>query len=168
MAIELIATVGAENANSYVTIEEADEIIQLNMFLSVYWDVAELNSQKSVLVLASRILDEQIHWFGLPTEEEQALAWPRTVTWTRNGDSIEEDVIPRFLKIATSELGCHLLQKNRMTDPLTMGYKSMKVDTLQLEIDKTYNQSVLPDSIWQIVKYYGDKNDVSQPILHRR
>lgn len=163
MAVDIRATPGASDANCYLTQTEADGIIDQNMYLLPYWEIASVDRQRSALVMATRILDEQIEWVGLPTYEDQALQWPRTSTFTRNGQAIEQDVVPDFVKVATAELACYLLQKNRMADPVTMGFKMMKADTLQLQIDKNWAAEVMPDSVWQIVKYWGEKKS-NQPI----
>jgi len=157
MAIPVIdATVGGENSNSYLTVAEAEDIMDANLY-ATSWDSATADQKTVSLVMSTRILDEQINWYGFIKDDDQALRWPRRNVKTLDGVWVDDDIIPKFIKDATTELAKQLLAGDRTADSETMGYSRLKVDVLEIELDKYDRSDILPNSVYSIVQPYGDR-----------
>lgn len=104
----LVETPGAANANTYATLAEANVYISSRLNTTV-WDDSTTDQKNAALLQAARLLDSVMCWTGSPTDEDvQALAWPRTGMYNRNGGAIASNVIPQQLKDAQSELARQL------------------------------------------------------------
>lgn len=89
---------GVANANSYVTVAEY-RAYATPRGVSLPVADAEVETQ---LILACDYL-ESLSWLGMPTYDDQALAWPRDEI--RIGCSlIADDVIPNKIKLAQMQL----------------------------------------------------------------
>lgn len=134
MALTIVATPGAANANSYLTLAEAVAYFE-GRATAQEWEDAD--SQEALLVMATRVLDAVLspgrqlilgddcecsyyrirpHWTGAPATEAQALAWPRTGMYNRNGFAIASTVVPQDLKNAVAELAYQLAREDRTLD----------------------------------------------------
>ncbi len=77
MALTLVATVGASNANSYATVAEAlTEAEGRHPPPTAFMD-EDPAVQAACLVTATQLLD-QLAWVGSRVDTVQALAWPRS------------------------------------------------------------------------------------------
>lgn len=98
----IVATPGAPNANSYLDLVEAQNLIDYRLS-SGSWSERSDDDRARALILATRAIDR--HRFdGLPLRPGQALAWPRTgqpASW----DKIPEDVREACLSQAIALLG---------------------------------------------------------------
>lgn len=124
----LIATPNAANANSYLTVVEAQAYFDTRLPVAG-WE--EADNQEMLLIMATRVLNfalaprrRFVHpstkgarskgelgyfivfptWTGLPATTTQALPWGRIGMYDLNGNAIASDVIPQELKNATAEL----------------------------------------------------------------
>lgn len=163
MAITIIATPGAANANSYVTKAEASAVggyWETRLF-NTKWTSATDANKNAALVWATRLLDDWVDWVGSKVDirENQALRWPRYNAKDIDGEWYESDEIPPFLKDATSELAGHLLSltADPTAPPDTQGFKSLKVGSLALEVDVKDRDmyTLIPDSVVAIIEPYG-------------
>lgn len=107
MAVVLVATPGAADANTYPTVAE----------FRAYWEtrapapewLANLASVPDAtiapyLVQGTRALDSAFKWNGQATDiDVQNLCFPRTSLLNRHGGALASDVIPRQLKEAVCE-----------------------------------------------------------------
>lgn len=155
MALTVITTPGATDANSYCSKTEADTYFQAHLY-KTDWENASSSNKNIALVMATRILDEQVDWAGYIADDEQALRWPRDSVFTIDGVELDDDTIPDFLKNATAEMAMYLLASNRTADDETLGFSRIKAEGLEMVIDKTDRQEVIPDAVYQMVKNYGD------------
>lgn len=104
MAATIDETVGGENANSYVTLAEADAFFE-EQALSTAWDAAADDDKNRALISATRRLDQE-DFRGVPvnsltgkaSSDTQALQWPRS------GAGFLKTVIPEPIKRATMKL----------------------------------------------------------------
>ena len=102
----LIATVGAANANSYLSLAGANSIAE-GMIGTLSWASATDENKAKALITATNGL-ETLGWIGSRTTTTQALAWPRTDAAC--GDkSYGDDEIPREVELATFDLANALL-----------------------------------------------------------
>jgi hypothetical protein len=140
MTVTLVATVGADDANSYITVSTADDLAEL-AFDAAVWADADADDQRRALIQATAQLDV-LPWVGERATETQALAWPRTDA-VINGRPIPDDEIPREVEQATFDVAVALLQEAASpTAPATgslipgipnSDLKSAKLDVLELE-----------------------------------
>lgn len=133
MPIDIVATVGAADANSFVTIAEADAYLAARLNSSA-WTGTE--PKKQAVVEATRELSAMAY-LGNRVDAVQALSWPRFNA--RNPDGVSSldvfaiDVLPQRVKDATCELALEFL-KAGTTDlaalPATAGVIEKTVDVL--------------------------------------
>lgn len=146
----LVATPGASNANSYLTLAEATEYYTTRSEV-LGWEDAD--DQSALLMWATRVIDSSLSgyrvfvpsgqggyyrigpkWTGAPATSTQALAWPRIGMLDRNGNPIASTVIPIDLKNATAELAGVLGTKDITVDNdiAMQGITSVKAGSVAL------------------------------------
>jgi len=163
MAITLIATPGSSSSNTYCTLASAGEFLEQNIHAYSTWSSATTANRNACLAWATRLLDDQMKWNGAKSDplgigtEQQALKWPRENVYDDNGDEIDDDTIPKFLVRATAEYARYLLSSDRTADYDTYGYKYLKADVLEMEINTMDRKPVMPLSVWEMIKFYGVK-----------
>lgn len=116
MPLTVIATPGATNANSFVTVAEADAYVDAQMERTG-WPVAADDKARALFAATADI--SALTFVGSRTATEQALAWPRSQApnpdarndngWPNNIPSwdivyFDDAVIPQRVKDATCEL----------------------------------------------------------------
>jgi hypothetical protein len=161
MPITIVATAGASNANSYITLAEADAYLDGRLNVGA-WTAATTDTKNRALVEAQRTLTP-LPWAGSRTTDTQALAWPRQ--YVANPDAplpltavarenltpayvvyYEDDVIPVRLKEAQAELALEFL-KAGTTDlavaDSTADVIRKKVDVLETEYAKPMERVAL-------------------------
>jgi hypothetical protein len=137
----IVATAGASNANSYLTIAGADSIAN-GMIGTLAWASASADEKARALITATNGL-ETLRWIGERTSATQSLSWPRT--GANCGDkSIADDDIPREIELATFDLANGLLDDPAMlrsaptNESLVPGVSNrdlrrLKLDVMELE-----------------------------------
>lgn len=76
MPLTIIATPGAVNANSYVTVAQADAYLAARLNAGA-WTSATADTKAAALIEAQRSM-QTLPWLGARATASQALAWPRT------------------------------------------------------------------------------------------
>lgn len=154
VTMTLVATPGAATANSYCIRQEGDAYHQVHLY-NTPWTQADDWKKEAALIMATRILDEQVAWNGQLASTTQALRWPRSGVLDRDGLTYcESATIPTFLKHATAELARHLLIEDRTKDR-GFGIASVTADTVEVVFDKLDQKPVLPASVAAILAPYG-------------
>jgi hypothetical protein len=140
-APSIVATAGAANANSYLTVAGADSIAN-GMVGTLSWTTATSDNKARALITATNGL-ETLSWIGERSSSTQALNWPRTDASC--GDKvIASDEIPRELELATFDLANDLLdhpallKSSPTNDALVTGVpnrdlRRLKLDVMELE-----------------------------------
>ena len=154
MAVTIDATAGGANANSYITLAEADTFVEAMISSSDVskWTTGNDDTRNRALTAAAERLDRE-RFLGARATNTQARQWPRT--GVRKPDTyvntyatgfpfrISEDYftdteIPDQVKRAQIELAVYL--KNNV-DGISLGgledFKSVKIGSLQVTPDKT-------------------------------
>jgi hypothetical protein len=146
MTVTLVATVGASNANSYLSLAAADAIAA-TMLQTKGWNDATTDEKSKALIAATRYLD-QLEWIGSKTDPTQALLWPR-VDASCGEKSYATDVIPEEVKYATFDLADSLLINPSLVTASPAGsnelipgipnadLKSASVDVIRVEFKST-------------------------------
>jgi hypothetical protein len=111
MAVTIDATVGSADANSYITLAEAETYMEGRLNVDL-WDAATDATKDIALVEAQRWLTP-MGWVGERTDGTQALSWPRQ--WAFDPDSpiqdyFDTDVIPVRVKDAQAELALQFIK----------------------------------------------------------
>lgn len=171
MAVTLIATPGAANANSYLTAVEAQAYMDTRITIRE-WDDAD--SQDVLLIMATRVLDAlsqpyktlcppsggspayyivRPQWTGAPATTTQRLAWPRLGMFDYNGNAINPATIPQTLKDVTAELAAQLAQEDRTLDNsvITQGLTSIKAGSVALTFKQNIMPQVIPDAVYNMM-----------------
>lgn len=172
MAIEVIATPNAANANSFVTLEEYayyhERRLPLDPPVVVTGDVAARNVIMATRVLSSMIVARKSirwdkagnpyyytsrAWTGEIATSTQSLAWGRKGMLDRLGRVIAENVIPQELKDSTSELAGQLGLGDRTldSDVKVQGITSIKAGSVGLTFKETIETQVLPDAVLNLM-----------------
>lgn len=146
---------GLTNSNSYCTTAEADSYHETTRLHNSAWESAA--DPEIALIWATRLLDEQVRWKGVISNEDQALRWPRSYVYTRDGVLIEGDTIPTWLKNATAELALYLVSEDRLAEAGTRGFEEIKLPGIKIKPDKRDRKPVIPRSVWSIIAPYGSR-----------
>lgn len=167
MAITLVTTAGATNANAYCTTDEYDSYFESKTNVASSVINVSYENKKAGIVWATRLLDERVDWIGVKTSETQALRWPRIGAVDRDGYTISQSTIPVFLKNATAELAGYLIRSDRTDDPDSAGIRRLRADVIEIEFDKNDRVNDIPASVWAMINYYATKA-VGAPRTFRR
>ena len=141
MSATIIATAGAADANSYITLAEAQAYADGDID-AVEWDAATTDQRTRALITATRNLD-LVGFAGEKASPTQALAWPRKNVTTSEG-AVASDEIPKSIKDATWELAKFLIKDQIIqgqisgSTPLVpgipnAGLKRVKLDVMEVE-----------------------------------
>ena len=157
----LIATPGAPDANSYVTVEEADSYFDERLNASA-WAAASPEDKARALIQATRRLDQE-EFEGVPTrplngtavdQPTQALKWPRQMADTDAGWTYEDDIIPDPVKQATMELALVYLSSD--SDPLAdtglEGFEQVQVGPLTVVPRHQRRAGELPENVRRLLQ----------------
>jgi len=158
MSIVLVSTVGAANSNTYSTLAESETYFESTLYPGS-WSSATEGNKNIALVMATRLLDEQIQWDGLPTDDVQALQWPREYVTQRNNsqDYYDNDELPTWLLEATSEFAKFLLGEDTTATNDLSDFTSLEVGPITLDMRYISKTTVLPSSVWDMCAFYGIK-----------
>jgi hypothetical protein len=106
MTVTVVATAGAANANSYLSVAAADDLAD-DYLGPLNWTAATTDNKGRALITATRYLD-QLEWLGSRATTTQALAWPRSGAACGEW-SFDDDEIPPPIKRGCFELAGLLL-----------------------------------------------------------
>lgn len=155
----LVATPGAANANSFLTVDEADAHFGTRLHVSD-WTSASVADKEAALIWATRLMNATIPWRGSVVSETQALAWPRSGLLTRNGFPLANDIIPRELKEATAELALLLLRSERTAgnEAQEQGITRLKAGTVDIEFKEEFQFNVVPATVTDLLvpSWFGE------------
>ena len=157
MALTLVATPGAPNANSYATAADADAYFegqaQQGQWLAVDGGGDRVRSEgdrERYLVAATRLLDQHVTWQGYAASQTQALAWPRQgmidpITLA----SIPNDAVHQWIRNATAEFAEQLAAENRTADNDLVVNDLLAMDTgVKYAFGPGKFTQVIPDAVF--------------------
>jgi hypothetical protein len=141
MAATIIATAGAANANSYLTLSEAQSYADRDVN-NADWDSATNDQRTRALLTATRNLD-LVGFVGERATTTQALAWPRK-NFRTTEKTYTDTEIPAEIKQATWELANALIRDILVTGQTAgstslipgipnSGLKRVKLDVMEVE-----------------------------------
>jgi hypothetical protein len=169
MAVVIDATVGGVNANSYLSLVDAQSMID-GMVLSAdvtAWGTATTDAKNRALVSAAQRLDRE-RFLGARSNDDQAMQWPRTgvrkpdtyintyavgFPFRITTDYFTDEEIPDQVKRAQVELAVYL---NNNTDGISLSgledYKSVSIGSISVTTNTT--GAVGADKIPPMVERY--------------
>ena len=154
MAVTIDATAGGADANSYMTLSEADTFVEAMISSSDVskWTTGNDDSRNRALAAAAQRLDRE-RFLGARATDTQALQWPRTgvrkpdtyvntyatgFPFRISDDYFTDTEIPDQVKRAQIEMAVYL--KNNV-DGISLGgledFKNVKIGSLDVTPDKT-------------------------------
>lgn len=143
----VIAEVGSPTANSYVTVAEADAYFG-DAFGRTLWTPLDADTKASLVITASRTLDQYIAWYGEKTSPDQAMEWPRTCT------KIPSDVIPTSVKYAVYELAYYMFENNGLSFS-NQTVDSVKVGPIAVDFTAMSTDAGIPSFIENLLSGLG-------------
>ena len=153
MAVTITATAGSASANSYLTLAEADALVEAMVLGTdaAKWDSGNTDSRNRALTAAAQRLDRE-RFLGARATDTQAMQWPRTGvrkpdTYVNNYSSgfpfrISDDYftdteIPDQIQRAQVELAVYLhSNKDGISLSGLEDFKSVSIGSLSVTPDK--------------------------------
>jgi len=151
------------DANSYTTVEFADDYIAANAFASADWLSRTEDAKQKLLVRASKYLDRNVRWNGTRVDGESGLRWPRSGVYDADGFEIPDDMIPIVLQEAVCELASYLMNDDWTAPQGARGIRELKVDVIDIKFDSDMVRGTLPDFIIQMLSDLGEVNSGRRP-----
>lgn len=162
MALTLDTTIGGASSNAYCTLAEAESYMEARLH-KANWTAATDADKNAAIAWATRILDEELDWDGTVLSDSQALRWPRTGVYTRDGYLISSGSIPTFMKNATAEFAFKLVEEDRTGDFEMAGLKKIVITgAIELTADKSIPKPTIPDSVYKMVSFCARRS--SRPL----
>ena len=139
MAIVVENGTGLTNADSYVSIADADIYLAVHHSSST-WDALDTPAKEIALKKATRYLDHIYgdRWVGKRLKQEMSLDWPRYHAYDEDGWLLDTDAVPQRIKDATAELALRSYSNELISDlttPGTIKRERSKVGPLEEEIE---------------------------------
>jgi hypothetical protein len=163
----LDAVPGSPTANAYVTTTQATVFLTMRLDTAA-WTEAPVPDQEAALQWATRRLDEQVQWYGLPTYPDQALALPQVGLVDQWERAVASNVIPVPVQQATALYALELLEATADDAPAAMSgdliIKSKKIgDTTITYQDVSSSASArapvspyaIPSEVKALLRPYG-------------
>lgn len=142
MTVTVVATVGAANANSYLSVAAADDLAD-DYLGPLNWTAATTDNKGRALITATRYLD-QLEWLGSRATTTQSIAWPRSGAecgeWSFEDDEIPAPIRQAAFDLAEALLGAPALLRGQGAGNAELipgipnaSLKSARVDVISLE-----------------------------------
>jgi len=168
------ATVGAADANSYITLDEADAYFESRLPLTPPWNPAAGadGSNSAAIIMATRLIDSMFagktyikevggkfwrvrsrYWNGVVATSVQALAWPREGMLDPHGRLIASNALPKQLKEATAELAGQLLMGDTTLDNsvIVQGITSVRAGSVAVTFKDMIEKHVIPGAVLNLL-----------------
>lgn len=144
---------GLSDANSFCTVDAADEVNAANPYASSWNDATEVPDKERFLMEATLWLNSLPYASG-PVVETQALVAPFCELYTPYGIAISSTIVPQFLVRATARLAAWLRTQtdNPFESSGLAAGQPLKIGPLTMTID--VSTSRLPDDVMREVGPY--------------
>lgn len=150
----VIATPGASDANSYVTVAEAD-----TYFADAYgrgkWATSAQADREALVISASRSLDQYMSWSGQKATDTQSMEWPRKGAYDRSGNLISDTIIPSQLKYAVYELAYYMLDTGGALSFADQTVDMVKLGSIEVEFTPNSTDIGIPSFIENMLASIG-------------
>lgn len=184
MAVVLDADVNSGTFNCYATLAEANDYHSTRLHNDAWLNAGSSDKNKA-LMWATRQLDT-MRWRGVRTIGTQNLEFPRKGLSYYESDTygigaenydvagigfftkveIDDATIPQFLKDATCELAMYLLDSDTTAPSGTEGFKRIKVDAIDIEINPGDRETWFTSSVRNLVwRFLASSNKYTAPVV---
>lgn len=153
MALVVITTAGAKDANSYASLEDGNQYHEGHP-QGATWTAATEDAENRALVTATRQMDAWFEWDGFVTYVDQALLWPRVGVVGRKGYLLDSKSIPDIIRDATIELARSRLSDAGPTDDAD-NISRLKAGPVDITFRDEVATFVIPDAVLIMVKHIG-------------
>lgn len=151
----IVTTAGSASANAYCDVAFADQYnADRPPDADGTWAAATPDQKAQAILWATRLLDSLWQWTGYPTDDVQALQWPRGAMLKPSGWSyVDIHTIPVELQRATAEFARQLLVADRAgdSDVETQGITSLKAGPVSLTFKDSVTAKVIPDAVFDLI-----------------
>ena len=145
---------GIVNANSYVTVPEADTYFYSHPYYADAWADLAIDKE-SLLMAASAQLDSLITWRGRIYNPNQTLAWPRVGVVDDEGRIISAQTVPWAVKRATFELAFAMSRGDQYAGSASAGVEKLKIDVIELQFAASTAVTPVPAAALLALKGLG-------------
>lgn len=124
------------NANSYVSVEAADDILAVEAYgADAAWQALDPAEKEHRLVAATIWLDDRARWKGALVSKTQALGWPRAHVKDKNGNDVSQVVVPVEVSRAVALLANEFLIKDDSPESFAIpGLRRFRADTFEIDM----------------------------------
>ena len=145
---------GLVTANAYASLAEVDNLLSVNIHSK--WSLLDDQTAKENLIMwATRLLDQRVRWYGHKTHATSGLAWPRTGVRDKDRHCVEDDIVPKQVKLATAILAEHLLAGNPEAVNSGSNITALQVDVIALKFDTNKTPDKYPVELRYILDGLG-------------
>lgn len=155
------------DANSYSSVEFADDYTEANIHASAAWLDLEEEDKQRLLVRSSKVLDFRFKWNGQRVEQDSGLKWPRAGVYDEDGFLIRDDVIPKILQEATCEFAIYLMDTDWTAPRENDEFKEIQVDVIDIKFDTNFRRAYIPPTIIAMLEGLGASNTGNRPGFKR-
>lgn len=150
MALVIVTTAGAANANAYASLVDAEAYV-LTLPVATDWATATPETKNASLVQATRMLDTLLWngWRTAPTT--QALQWPRQGVCDRENYYLDPAAIPAKVRDACCEFAVRLIADDRAGDAGGLAPETIEVGPLKVG---KMRRSPVPASVLEMVREF--------------
>ena len=155
MPSTIVTTAGGTGSNSYVSQAECTTYLGDRLNASAWTDATTAEKDQALIMAARRLNDED--YVGSPVEididSRQALAWPRSGAYDRNGNWLDHESIPQIVKDAQCELALALLDADDdlLADTGLEAFQSVSVGSLSVTPIQGRTSGRLPAHVRRIL-----------------
>jgi len=148
---------GVVGANSYSSLEYADNYFSTHEFHSDEWEDTDILTRQSLLVSGTRSLDLMFDWEGFPLYLEQNLGFPRQRIWSSSYRVwLNPLIIPSRLKDATCEMAMYLKKGDPFKPAESEGLESLKIDVIELKFSNSSSKTPVPQAVLPLLRGLGE------------
>src|SRR5262245_8953420 len=121
------AVPGSPTANAYLTVSDATDLLQERLHVEAWYSadpeeaITLPHRREASLMQATRLIDEQVGWYGVPATTTQALAWPQVGQVDHLGRPVDPGTVPVNVQRATAYYALALLEAEEMAQTVTTG-----------------------------------------------
>jgi hypothetical protein len=158
MALTLIKEdgTGLADANSYADAADGNAYHEGHLYATA-WNGATTGQKEAALVMATRLIDGEVQFFGFRAVAGQALQWPRVEC--PDADEITglvaDDLVPRVVMDAACELARALILTDRTAAHPGEGLSYSNDGALQVGYNKKDTRPMIPKHIQAWLAKYG-------------
>lgn len=142
-------------ANSFVSVAEADAILEVDFRKSPAWNALEQEDKEKMLVSATFYLEDNYQWHGQKVEADQPLSWPRTGMRDKEGMCIAPGVIPKEIKRATAYLAVWLRDNDGDEALNSNGIKRFRSEEVEIEWQANFEGRTAPEFLSRLLICFG-------------